>query len=1254
MGLNRKAIYFATDALLAALLILGGFLFIYRTATTQQPTEHIDYLSKDLLTALDAIPVTAIDHPFVQQEIANGNITKNRSVLEQIAHYWARGESAKASTLSAIALNGTLPPGIGMRLTLKDDLLYEQGANKTGNLVASRRMISGVDQGKPLEGSSSYGYLRSIKDKKTSAYAYFGGFVGQGNITAALEPLPQDVNSSRIRLMLLQADFQRYFTISINGAHCQDLSPSPGNMSAEQWNITTCKDLLTKGTNNVTISFDSLNDAYIGGGFLRVDYETDEFQSNKTYGVERYGFPRIEGIINLFDAIHVPGELNSMTIYLHYLANHTNISNNTLYLTIGNTTVYTDTNSTDTVTATIDDTQLSSILNYSLMSRSTVPLRLGFENLTYSTFFTGNADVVLITDVSGSMDWNFTDDSSYSTRRNCDNPLINDLSTQRLSVAKCLDKDFSRGILNVTGNSVGLVSYDSYTDSVLGITTDQSSIDDEIGMGVGTPYGYQAGGSTCICCGINSAYDLLSADLSATTIIPSQATWNYSNSSLKGDIPRDAQNRTWYDPDYALETGWPQGQAVLGHDAGAGGVAIDTEIGSNLTGTDQVVDLWELAADKATPEVDFTSGLNSTANTYGLGAGNDGWDWSSGTYEYPDGFDWYGVWDGRLLMRTPSSGTYDTSGSFAVTVNITPQQYEILQHNGTAELSFDYWWDDYNNYYENNDQVWLKGRWTSPYSGSHLLGQQLDAEDNHGDATPEIDTRDNPNLDIVGEHYSQSLGTWIEGPGLYYLELGGKLHRSASNEWGYFLYDNILLTTRNNTDHYYFRKHFTIDDLSKARRGVLNILADDSVKAYLNGNLITDDAVDYNGTYWDLTGLSVPGKSFRQGDNVLAVELANKGSSARFDLELIGINDSKEKAMMVMTDGAANYECGRQGWTPDLDGDGNPDTASDDAIQAACDAARDYGMTIYAVGFSQTADDATLRGIARCGNGLYRKSSNTSELQMFYQDVVLNILEISRQSQSIVVSSGSPTDSNLYEDSYVLINHTLPVSKPEPNQIELVFQTPQFNGCEANITIPSGLRVTEAKVTSYSGEHWTSLVRVDNTTAFNLSRFAANYTQIGDPFVVQVPANTLTPGEHLITMATGDNDQNTTGCSNNNSLIYTGVINSSTSRSSVVESAEGCDWTVEFEDGTIEHFGVPQGYSGTKTCDYTNASHDPSLYTTDAYDTAVFSLLKGLDFDMDGRVFVNLAAEDLEIIVSLVSEVPYLWGPAIMGVEMWQ
>ncbi|MBN1275695.1 hypothetical protein JXA12_05400, partial [Candidatus Woesearchaeota archaeon] len=646
-------------------------------------------------------------------------------------------------------------------------------------------------------------------------------------------------------------------------------------------------------------------------------------------------------------------------------------------------------------------------------------------------------------------------------------------------------------------------------------------------------------------------------------------------------------------------------------------------------------------------------GLNSTANTYGLGAGDDGWDWSSGTFDFAGSVAFSGVWNNQLRIETPSTGSGDVSGAYGVQVTITEQQYDMISSNGSAVLYFDYAWDDYQNYFENADQVWVKGRWTSPYSGAHWLGQELDGDHQGADTYPEIAAEDNPNMDIPDGFFSQDLSPWIEGPGTYYLELGGKLERSASNEWGYFLFDNILLVARNVTDHYYFRKEFSVASLDDVKRGAMNLLADDNALVYLNGEIILEDKGRHVGEYWDVRGHIIDQERFVVGTNLLAVELTNAAQSARMDLELYGLSSDRDKVMFVMSDGVANRECLEQGWTDDLDYDGEADEPGDDAIQAACDAAEDYAVVVHAVGFSDEADEEVLSRIAACGNGLFYKSDDVGELVTFYQDVALSILEATRRSQSLVFSSGGDVQQSiLYNDSCIIINHSSTYHQPHPNEIELVFQTPQFGACEANITVPQGLRVSDAKVVSYSGEHWTSLVKVDDTTVFNLSVYGENYSAFGDPFSVYIPVEHLTPGEHLISVYTGDDSSNTTNCSFNNSLIYTGFINSSTTRSTVVEKDDGCEWTVEFEDGSFLTFSVPSSYSGTRTCRYTNASY---VYDEqEAYDIAVFGLLSQLDFDGDGRVFVNLAAEDLEIIVTLVSDVPYLWGPAIVEVELWQ
>ena len=79
---------------------------------------------------------------------------------------------------------------------------------------------------------------------------------------------------------------------------------------------------------------------------------------------------------------------------------------------------------------------------------------------------------------------------------------------------------------------------------------------------------------------------------------------------------------------------------------------------------------------------------------------------------------------------------------------------------------------------------------------------------------------------------------------------------------------------------------------------------------------------------------------------------------------------------------------------------------------------------------------------------------------------------------------------------------------------------------------------------------------------------------------------------------------------------------------------------------------MPPAYSGTKECYYTNSSI--SYDANDTYDDAMFNLLDNLDFDDDGRIYVNIKESNLVVGAISVGKVPYPWGPAIAEVKVWR
>jgi hypothetical protein len=201
--------------------------------------------------------------------------------------------------------------------------------------------------------------------------------------------------------------------------------------------------------------------------------------------------------------------------------------------------------------------------------------------------------------------------------------------------------------------------------------------------------------------------------------------------------------------------------------------------------------------------------------------------------------------------------------------------------------------------------------------------------------------------------------------------------------------------------------------------------------------------------------------------------------------------------------------------------------------------------------------------------------------------------------------------------------------------------------------LPPNIEVQDAFVTSYSGVHWTKEVSVNGMNVFNLTKYGSTYLLLGDPFVIQIPSVMLQPGtNNTIKLKVGDSPANDSNCSNNNTLIYTALINVSTGRTDALEKAIGCKWTIDSASEASFNVTIPKDYSGSNRCFYTaaNISYD----SRDVYDVAVYNMLKQLDYQNNGQIFFDLTQNDLEIILITTGQVAYMWGPSLMRIEVWQ
>jgi hypothetical protein len=450
--------------------------------------------------------------------------------------------------------------------------------------------------------------------------------------------------------------------------------------------------------------------------------------------------------------------------------------------------------------------------------------------------------------------------------------------------------------------------------------------------------------------------------------------------------------------------------------------------------------------------------------------------------------------------------------------------------------------------------------------------------------------------------------------------------------------------------NYTYRKKFNVTNASSIVSATLSLFEDDGADVYINNVRVYRNygSQTYSGAYWN-SETAISTSVFVTGENIIAVRQYHTNHRSPydrmgFDLQLSAntkgnMTGTQRKNIVVMTDGQANVRCDEQ----------DTGSAIQDAIKAACDAYTKYGVITYTVGFGRDADATTLQSMANCTTGQYYAAANATQLRAVFNSIAGTIIQ--QSGTQTAITQGNVSRTILYSDSSIRADYAAAVPPPQPNELSVTLQSPQLSGCDANAQLDSGMRFVDAAVTSYSGEYWTDRLVMNSTAVYNLSYYSTLYDSLGDPYMISVPASLLQPGANSISTRLGIDPSNlSVDCSPNNTLIYTVAVNLSVERSDAVPNSAGCKWIIEFPDNTTANLTIPTTYVGSNSCSYRpgNITYDAS----DAYQLGAYMMFHRLDFNKDGTVFVNLREEDLEVIVTTISRVPYLWGPSIVTLEV--
>ncbi len=1244
----KKGVLLSLDALAAISLLLMVSLFLAGMSFTYSSSElryqRYYYAGKDLANILEETKIQAVSDIVNLNDYGLGEDDMSRTILDVIGSFWAEGNQSYAENLTKEIfeniLNGT---GLSYEILFDSESIYSSQPDYSDFLARLSTIVSGYEKTKPVNGYLARVYLTKVS-KANSYFTYFGGYVGEGNVTKII-PLPVDANITDV---YMEMNVGNNFTLYVNGNFLGDYNKTAVNFSANNW--TVCSETINPsfcsyfigGNNTVEINFTENITNYIGGGYLKVTYKTSELTEGEyvytgNTRIGKYYFPGIRGIINLYSSFYVPGTLNNISARLHY---YNNLSMNNqgipVYFFIGAEEIYRS-NETGEQDVYINDSEISSIFGgkpnlISSLSNATIPIRFGTETFA---FIGGEStsDSVLITDLSGSMRTCDVESPScpYS---DCDSGTSG-CQNRRLDVAKDVDKEFVNTIINYTGSRVGLVSYNNTLALTHLLSNDSASLESQID-------GYQAVqfATTCISCGIKSAANMLVDSKIVKNIIPSKSSWLYNTSYPLSDPPA-INGTSWTEYNYT-DSGWNEGDAILGF----GGV--DTDIGDNngnyyfrkhfnLTDPDLIDfgELFVLSDDNA--EV-YLNGylINNDTEEHNATYWNRG-----GNVFYDDFESYYGGGanqvDGTDLNISPGYWFIDDAGQ---EVYMMCDQSGYPAHSGTDVLVFrdmdSYGYaETYLNLSERENQI-LSYWWRT-------------GTDN-----------------IESNEYSDM---WI---------WDGNWNIVRSYDSTYF-YDGYLQYIIDLSD-YNMVENFTIKFGSRSSW--------DQERFYVDDVKVRERIV-------------VSKSYFRSGDNVIAVKLRNNDDqSAKFDLEL-NYTMKRYKAMLVMSDGSAN-RC-ISGWC-------TQDQASDEAIDMACDARDNHSITVYSVAFGSGANMDTLERIAcwDCSAGdwipncnKFYNSTNAEELEEIYQDIAEDIANATYDAQIFNISGNVSLDNVLYTDSFISFNYTPVVRTLEYGELTLGFESPRLRQSTGetiitdNVTgtkegwfiIPSNTEVVtnvlDSKMTSYSSYYWTDRLWVNSSNTPNqnwtrvywLGNYSDDYEELGDPYIIQIPPNLLIPGgNNSFKIGTGlyPSLPDGLGGSPDDRVIYTlGITGISlTTYSDIFPKAEGSRPTIYYDSNGDN---IPESSITVEIGPNPDDIFDPN---NDSIDNGFMKLMNALNFindlnpnvanmtynssgptgDGDGS---NINPVDLEITEEVefksdfISQIPSMWGPAIMEVRIW-
>ncbi|MFW6377633.1 MAG: vWA domain-containing protein [bacterium] len=307
----------------------------------------------------------------------------------------------------------------------------------------------------------------------------------------------------------------------------------------------------------------------------------------------------------------------------------------------------------------------------------------------------------------------------------------------------------------------------------------------------------------------------------------------------------------------------------------------------------------------------------------------------------------------------------------------------------------------------------------------------------------------------------------------------------------------------------------------------------------------------------------------------------------------------------------------------------------------------EMNTTIYSISFfGNNPAQQMLQDISTDTNEYYFSGDDADSLSNVYQSIAQDIINVGYISQLLDVTPESFDVFNTsLKNSYIEYTY-VPTTESHEGRIK-INQEESFNNnnCERTFDLNfNDVEMGTGFITSYSGNIWTTHAQVNDNEIFNVLNYGATLGELGDPFVIGIPQN-LNPANNEISLTLNDGSDNMAECNENNKLFYDIYLPAIFSERDVKEISEGCTWSYEYESES-RTINIPSDYEGTNTC--TLNDHDED----DVMQALGYDILSSLSHN--NELMIDLTNSDFKISTALIDDIPYMWGPALIGVTIWR